>query len=71
MKIQWIKQTTVVSRDIFEKMSNFFLANIFHYKEILKMPRGDGIYTIDLKQSKMIDNIDFNIETMLQTDIHI
>lgn len=32
-------------------------------KEISKMPRGDGIYTVDLKQSKMIDYRDFNIET--------
>lgn len=44
-------------------MLHFFLANVFQYKEILKAPRGDGIYTIDLKQSKMIDNTDFNIET--------
>lgn len=43
--------------------ASFSLANVFQYKEISKMPGGDGIYTIDLKQSKMIDYKDFNIET--------
>lgn len=27
------------------------------------MPKGDGIYTIDSKQSKMMDYKDFDIET--------
>lgn len=63
MKIWWLKQTTLVSRDLFEMMPHFLWQRSSSTREISKMPRGDGIHAIDLKYSKMTDYRDFSSET--------
>lgn len=58
-----LKQTTLVSRDLFEMIPQFPWQMYPSTKEISQVPRGDGSYTADLKQSKMIDYRDCSIET--------
>lgn len=63
MKIWWLKQTTLVSRDFSEAMPHFLWQRPSSTREIPKMPRGDGIHAIDLKYSKATDYRDFSSET--------
>ena len=63
MKIWWLKQTTLVSRDLFETMPHFLWQGSSSTRGIPKMPRGDGIHATDLKHSKTTDYRDFNSET--------